>query len=171
MTPVQLVADTNVLSYIFNRAALGIAYEELIGSRSVGITGYSIAELRAGVVMARWGERRRAEHSRFVDEFSHVADTREMAEVCGTIRGMRFRVGRPIEWADAWAAACAICLDVPLVTHDRDHERIPGLRVLTVHNEWRVRETDRDAFESGPLLLSESPSRSQPLRACGSAHE
>ena len=74
---------------------------------SVGITGYCIAELRAGVVMARWGERRRAEHSRFVDEFSHVADTREMAEVCGTIRGMRFRVGRPIEWADAWAAACA----------------------------------------------------------------
>ena len=171
MRPVQLVADTNVVSYMFNESPLGIAYEELIGSRDVGITGYSIAELRAGVVMARWGERRLAEHARFLDEFSHVADTREMAELCGAIRAMRSRVGRPIEWADAWAAACAIWLDVPLVTHDRDHERIPGLRVLTVHNEWRVRETDRDAFESGPLLLSESPSRSQPLRACGSAHQ
>ena len=124
MRPVQLVVDTNVVSYMFNESPLGIAYEELIGSRDVGITGYSIAEVRAGVVMARWGERRLAEHARFLDEFSHVADTREMAELCGAIRAMRSRVGRP-----------------------------------------------RDAFESGPLLLSESPSRSLALRACRSAHQ
>ena len=66
MRPVQLVADTNVVSYLFNESPLGFAYEELIGSRDVGITGHSIAELRAGVVMARWGERRLAEHSRFL---------------------------------------------------------------------------------------------------------
>jgi predicted nucleic acid-binding protein len=170
MRPVQLVADTNVLSYIFNRSALGFAYEELIGSRNVGITGHTIAELRAGVVMAQWGERRLAEHLRFLDQFSHVADTREMAEVCGALRAVRSRVGEPIEWADAWAAACAIWLDVPLVTHDRDHEGIPGLRVLTAHDEWCVREIDRGAFGSGPLLLSESPSRGLSLRAYGSAH-
>ena len=64
MRPVQLVADTSVVSYMFNQSPLGAAYEELIGSRNVGITGHSIAELRAGAVMARWGERRQGEHLR-----------------------------------------------------------------------------------------------------------
>jgi hypothetical protein len=39
----------------FHESLLGVEYEELIGSQSVGVTGHSIAELRAGAVMARWG--------------------------------------------------------------------------------------------------------------------
>jgi predicted nucleic acid-binding protein len=140
--PIDLVADTNVVSYMFNESALGVAYEDLIGSRRVGISGYSVAELRAGSVIARWGERRVQEQLRFLAEFAHIPCTSEMAEVCGAVRGMRLRVGRPIEWPDAWAAACAMWLDVPLVTHDRDLEGIVGLQVLTVHTEWRIRETD-----------------------------
>ncbi len=65
-----------------------------------------------------------------------------MSEVCGAIRAERKRVGRPIDWPDAWAAACAIWLDVPLVTHDKDLEGIPGLRVETLHQSWRVGEPD-----------------------------
>jgi hypothetical protein len=62
MNAVELIADTSVFSYIFNDCPLGWAYEDLIGSRSVGISGQSIAELRVGVLMAQWGERRLAEH-------------------------------------------------------------------------------------------------------------
>jgi hypothetical protein len=74
MSAVELVADASVISYIFNECSLGRAYEDLIGSRSVGIMGQSIAELRAGVVMAKWGERRMAEHSRFLGRFTHSRD-------------------------------------------------------------------------------------------------
>jgi hypothetical protein len=70
-----------------------------------------------------------------------------MAELCGTIRGMRRQIGQPIEWADAWAAACALWLDVPLITHDRDLEGIPDLRVVTLHDDWRVGE---EAFGAVP---------------------
>lgn len=35
-----------------------------------------------------------------LEQFTHVADTKEMAEVCGAIRGVRSRVGRPIDWPD-----------------------------------------------------------------------
>jgi len=48
MKPVELIADTNVVSYMFRRSALGLAYKELIGAQSVGITGHTVAELRAG---------------------------------------------------------------------------------------------------------------------------
>jgi predicted nucleic acid-binding protein len=151
MRPVELIADTNVISYMFNESALGGAYEQLIGSRGVGISGYVIAELRAGSIIARWGERRLAEQLRFLAEFAHMPCTREMAEVCGAIRAMRSRVGRPIEWPDAWGAACAMWLDVPLVTHDRDLEGIVGLQVLTVHTEWRIGESDHASGGSGRL--------------------
>jgi predicted nucleic acid-binding protein len=171
MRAVELIADTNVVSYMHNRVPLGLVYEELIGSRRVGLAGCAIAELRAGAINARWGERRLRAQQRFLDQFSHVPDTREMAELCGAIRAERSRIGKPIDWPDAWTAACALWLEVPLVTHDRDHEAIPGLRVLTAHSTWRVRETDCDVYESGPLFLSEGPTQSWHLRAMRSAHQ
>ena len=94
---------------------------------SVGITGYCIAELRAGVVMARWGE------------------------------------GERWQKCAAPFAECGSALAGP------SNGRMPGLPHALP--QWRVRETDRDTFESGPLLLSESPSRSLSLRACGVADE
>ena len=77
----------------------------------------------------------------------------------GTSRTLRSRSGEPIDWPDAWAAACAIWLDVPLVTHDRDLEGIPGLRILMAHTRWCVREGGSEAHESGILWLDESPLR------------
>lgn len=140
MTAVQLIADANVISYIFRKSPLGRAYKDLIAGRSVGLTGHTVAELRAGSVIGRWGERRLDEYLQFLGQFTHVPCTRGMAELCGAIRGVRRHIGEPIDWADAWAAACALWLDVPLVTHDRDLQGIPDLRVLTVHDKWRIGE-------------------------------
>jgi hypothetical protein len=67
MTSVQLVADTNAISYIHAESALGLAYRDLIDRREVGLTGHTIAELRAGPVIGRWGERRVSEYLRFLD--------------------------------------------------------------------------------------------------------
>lgn len=170
MKRVQLIADTNVISYLYKRSALGIEYEELIDSRHVGITGPGMAELRRGAALARWGERKLQEQRRFLDQFTHVPDTREMAELCGVIHAARSRCGVPIDWPDAWAAASALWLDVPLVTHDRDLEGIVGLRVLTAHRVWRVRETDRNDFGNGPLWTGESPQRLWHLGSGDSAH-
>lgn len=150
MISVQLIADTNVISYIYAESSLGLAYMDLIDQREVGMTGHTIAELRAGAIIGRWGEQRLKEYLRFLEQFSHVPCTRGMSEVCGGIRAARRGIGKPIGWADAWAAACAPWLDLPLVTHDRDLEGIPDLRVLTLHDQWRVgEETMGDAAPSG----------------------
>ena len=43
------------------------------------------------------------------------------------------RQGRPIQTADAWIAATALRLDVPLVTNNqKDYASVAGLTVLTV---------------------------------------
>ena len=165
MTIVQLIADTNVVSYMSGKSSLGAAYSDLIDDRRVGVTGHTLAELRAGPVIARWGERRLNEYVQFLERFAHVPCNREMAELCGALRGRRRLIGEPIGWADAWAAACALWLDVPLVTHDKDLQGIPDLRVLTVHHGWRVgEEAMAEAVPSG-LWIGESARAQFDMRA------
>jgi predicted nucleic acid-binding protein len=48
------------------------------------------------------------------------------------IRADRQRLGRAIERQDAWIAAVAVALNVPLVTHNAGHfAQIPLLQVIT----------------------------------------
>jgi predicted nucleic acid-binding protein len=166
MRPVELVVDTNVVSYLFRRSAQGFAYERLIGDRRRGITGSTLAELRAGSRTGNWDCSRLEALLEHLQGFTHIPETREMSEVCGAIRAERRRIGRPIDWPDAWAAACALWLDVPLVTHDRDLEGIPGLRVETLHETWRVGEPDYwELLSSGPPSWHVSQAQWPHLRA------
>jgi hypothetical protein len=64
MSTVQLIADTNIVSYAFRGGTLGRAYLELRGDRCTGVTGMCLAELRAGSIIGRWGERK-------IDELLH----------------------------------------------------------------------------------------------------
>jgi predicted nucleic acid-binding protein len=169
MIAVELVADTNVLSYLFRQSSLGVSYRCLIGERPVGVTGLTLAEIHFGAAIGGWGRRKIEELKSFLNRFTHVPDTEEIAEICGHVRAQHERVGRAISWPDACAAASALWLQVPLVTHDRDHEGIPGLQVLTLHDDWRIGEEHALCDEEhgaitalrggGPLWLGESERR------------
>ena len=171
MAHVELLADSDVVSYIYKREPRGQAFSDLIGGRPTGITLLSVAESRKGAVYANWGDREIARLHAFLSRFFVVEFNAEIANVCGGLLGRCPQIGVSISWPDAWAAATALWLDVPLVAHDRDLEGVPGLRVLTVHANWQVRETDRGAYEGGPLWLGETPSRSLYRHAVGSAHQ
>jgi len=157
MVFIKLVADTNTLSYMFKRNALGETYRQLIDDRPTGITLLTVAELRAGVERGDWGPRKRAKLHKFLNRFFLVECTTEIAEVCGGILGQCIKVGRAMTLPDAWAAATAMCFDVPLVTHDRDVEGVPGLRVVTAHESWRICEEHIAGTGTRPLWLGEGP--------------
>jgi predicted nucleic acid-binding protein len=155
MSQVELVADTHVTSYLFRRDALGQAYRALTDERPTGVTLLTIAEARSGTVSNDWGYPRIASLDRFLSRFFVLEATAEIANLCGTIIGCCKQVGRAMSWPDAWSAATALWLDVPLVTHDRDVEGIPGLRVVTAHTVWRVCEDGFGNSSSAPLWLGE----------------
>jgi predicted nucleic acid-binding protein len=155
MQNVELVADGDVVSYIFRRKALGNAYSQLIGLRRTGITLLAVGESRQGVVYDNWCDQKMAALDAFLGRFFLLDANAEIANVCGGLLGRCMQIGRAISWPDAWAAATALWLDVPLVTHDRDLEKIPGLRVLTLHSDWQVREEGDDIGMGSPLWLGE----------------
>jgi predicted nucleic acid-binding protein len=156
---VELLIDTNIVSYIFKETALGTAYARLIDGRATAITLLSIAELSAGVSRGRWGYEKVERLDALVSRFVPVPGTAEVANLCGVLLGRCREIGRAMDWPDAWAAATAIWLDVPLVTHDRDVEGVPGLRVVTLHDEWQLRDGSFGAFASTPLVLRDGSCR------------
>ena len=155
MHRVELVADGDVVSYMFRRRALGSAYSQLIGHSDVGITYLAVSESRQGVVYGNWSASKIAALDSFLSRFFVLESNAEIANICGGLLGRCKQIGRSLSWPDAWAAATALWLDVPLVTHDRDLEMVPGLQVLTIHAGWQVREEGVAGLRGAPLSLGE----------------
>lgn len=114
------VIDTDVWSYIYKRSAEAKLYEPHLFGNVLIISFQTQAELLRGAVSAGWGARRlqhlRSRFLRYVIEHSTDALCLHWAEAVASAR----RNGRPIAAADAWVAATASHLGVPLITHNKN---------------------------------------------------
>ena len=79
-----------------------------------------------------WGSSRRDLMRRFLARFTVLLPDTDSARVWARIKSGCDKRGRPIAFADAWIAAAAIQLNVPLVTHNaRDFRAVESLTILT----------------------------------------
>ncbi len=128
----SVVVDTDVVSYIVKRDTRGALYQPHLANRIVTISFMTLAELDRWSLIANWGARRRRKLEshlrRYVLHHSSDALCRQWAEVVNSARCN----GRPIDVADAWIAATALHLGVPLVTHNRAHYvGVDGLTIIS----------------------------------------
>jgi len=126
-----LVVDTDIASFLFKKDTRAAPYVPHLSGHMLAISFQTLAELESWAIAANWGDRRRQQLAhylrRYIVEDSSAALCRRWAEVINDAR----RRGRPIAAADAWIAATALLLDVPLVTHNRgDFSSVPGLAVI-----------------------------------------
>lgn len=106
MAHVELIADSDVVSYIYKRDPRGQAFSDLIGTRPTGITLLSVAESRKGAVYANWNDREIARLHAFLSRFFVVEFNAEIANVCGGLLGRCRQIGVSISWPDAWGRFC-----------------------------------------------------------------
>ena len=79
-----------------------------------------------------WGTQRRELMSRFLSRFKPLFPDIDTANQWARIKSGCEKKGRPISFPDAWIAASALQLNIPLVTHNAsDYEEIDGLTILT----------------------------------------
>ena len=92
----------------------------------------SLAELRRWALERHWSEQRRQELEDYLTRYLVLHSEDLMCDRWAqAMYGTRMR-GRPVGPADAWIAAPALLLDIPLVTHNSSHyEGIPGLRLIS----------------------------------------
>jgi predicted nucleic acid-binding protein len=127
------VVDTDVVSFLFKSHPLASAYQPILAGRALAVSLISLAEIEYGMESKGWGLARRDLMRRFLVHFTPLLPDAETARLWARIKTGCEKKGRPITFADAWIAAAAMQLGIPLVTHNAtDYEAVAGLTVLTV---------------------------------------
>lgn len=114
------VADTSITSRIFKKRPEIALYQSHLDNILISISFQTVAEIRYGAVKDDWGNRRRQELEQFLESFSVVEYISALADKWAIIMDEARQVGRRLEAGDAWIAATALLLDVPLLAHDTD---------------------------------------------------
>jgi predicted nucleic acid-binding protein len=98
----------------------------------------TLAEIEYGMEVKKWGSIRRDLMRRFLTRFTPLLPDLETARIWARVKSDCERKGRPIMFADAWIAAAALQLNVPLVTHNaRDYKAVAQLTILTATDAAR----------------------------------
>ena len=132
----SVIVDTDVVSYRFKKDSRARLYRpHLVGSTPF-ISFMTLAELHAWALRYRWSAARREDLARHISQyFVHYADE-SVCRIWAEVTSVARRRGRPIGEADAWIAATALLLDMPLVTNNADDfAAVDGLSILTAQPE------------------------------------
>jgi tRNA(fMet)-specific endonuclease VapC len=127
------VIDTDVWSYLYKGRDEAKLYEPHLFGNILVISFQTEAELLLGVLAANWGERRRQHLESRLQKYVVITSSRALSLNWAKAMESARRNGKPIAAADAWIAATALHLDVPLITHNRNH--FLGVDHLTIISE------------------------------------
>jgi len=127
-----VVVDTDVCSYFFKKDTRARLYHPHLVGRTPILSFMTAAELYYWALQRGWGPARRDRLDRHLLGYQvHSADDL-LCRLWAEVTHGAGRRGRKIDGADAWIAATALALGIPLVTHNAaDYAGVDGLTVLS----------------------------------------
>jgi tRNA(fMet)-specific endonuclease VapC len=129
---VPVVIDTDVISFLYKRDTRARLYEPHLNDPPFIVSFMSLAELRRWTLERNWGEGRRQELEGYLTRYLILHSDDLMCDRWAHAMNSARMQGQPIGPADAWIAATALLLDIPLITHNGAHYRgVEGLRVIS----------------------------------------
>ena len=109
-------------------------WRRALEGRPLSISAQTRAEVLFGARKAGWGPARVEAMKASLDGIHIAYPTAETVDAWAFLRAECIRVGHPLQqkihMGDAWVAATAISLDVPLLAADAVYDHAPGLRLL-----------------------------------------
>jgi tRNA(fMet)-specific endonuclease VapC len=126
----EILVDTDVISYLLNRHSLAAGYEGLLLGYTPLISFVTVAEMYRGALKRGWGERRMADLDLHLRQFAVVPYSAKICISYAELSIAAEKKGHPIAFADAFIAASALSLEIPLLTHNRRH--FQGIKKLSV---------------------------------------
>ena len=116
---------------LFRRDTRAGDYQAYLTGTVPLISFMTVAELDRWVLQRNWSNSRREHLATFLDRFTIVLVDRSLCRVWARVSDQARRKERPIQAADAWIAATAVALGVPLITNNRDDFLgVDDLRIL-----------------------------------------
>jgi len=133
---VAVVLDTDVVSYLYKRDTRAELYRPHLNDPPFIISFMSLAELRRWALERNWGETRQQELEEYLSRYFVIHSEDQICARWAEATNSARLAGRPIAASDAWIAATALFLDVPLITHNgRHYSGVSGLRVISEGSE------------------------------------
>ena len=117
--PDGYVLDTDVLSYVFRGDTRAEPFRPFLTGTLLAISFMTVAELDRWALQRNWGMDRQERMTRFLEQFTITMVDRALCRIWAEVAVQARNSGRPIQAADAWIAATALRLGVPLLTHNR----------------------------------------------------
>jgi tRNA(fMet)-specific endonuclease VapC len=127
------VIDTDVWSYLYKGRSEAKLYEPHLFGNILVISFQIQAELLRGAMAANWGVQRRQHLESRLRKYIIEPSSYRLSLCWAAAMDSAKRRGQPISAADAWIAATALHLGVPLISHNRNH--FLGVDDLTVISE------------------------------------
>ena len=128
----RVVADTDVVSYVFKNHPFGSRYDPELAGHITLISFMTVAELERWVLQYRWGNQRIQLLRTFLRRFTVVPSSPDLCRKWAEVMVTAQAAGRRIESADAWIAATALLHDAPLLTNNRnDFLGVAGLTLIS----------------------------------------
>lgn len=127
-----VVVDTDVVSFLFKRDTRVSLYRRHLLGNTLYISFMTVAELHRWALASNWGPAKVAKLDGYLQRFSIVLVDLTLCQKWAEAVDGADKAGLPIGVADAWIAATALTLGVPLVTNNAaDYAGVDGLTVLT----------------------------------------
>ena len=128
----RLLADTDVVSYIFKWHPFAARYVQILETNEVVLSFVTPAEMRLGALKAHWGLRKKNLLEGYLSRFAVCYADDQLCTRWAEVKHESNQKGQPISSQDAWIAATALYLDAPLVTNNAKHyAHLAKLRILT----------------------------------------
>jgi predicted nucleic acid-binding protein len=127
-----VVLDTTIVSFAFKANDLFDLYRADLRNSVRYVSFQTVAEMRYCSLHDNWGPERRQRLEEFLATLHVVGYTDELGMRWAEAMNHASTVGRRLEAGDAWIAATALLLNIPLLTHDRDLAvgAMPSLSVI-----------------------------------------
>ena len=126
------VVDTDVVSYMFKDNAEAQHYRIHLVDKVPVISFMTLAELRYWALKSGWGLPRTAKMEAHLQKFTIYSSNNELCQIYAQVIHSKYTKGRVISVPDAWIAATAIQMGVPLITNNRkDFEGINDLTIIS----------------------------------------
>jgi tRNA(fMet)-specific endonuclease VapC len=127
-----VVVDTDVTSFFFKGDTRKALYEKHLNGQFLFLSFMTLAELNLWAFSANWGAMKTTSLKNHVKRFSIVHSNQEICEIWAEIIDEGKRNGKVIATSDAWVAATALFLNIPLITHNQsDFQGISSLIIIS----------------------------------------
>ena len=136
-TTARLVVDTDVASFVFKwHPDFAPRYVGIIRGSELVVSFMTLAEMRQGAMDANWGPHKFDLLEAYLADFAVLHSDDMLCSIWAAVRNESVRKGRQISSADAWIAATALILSVPLVTNNpKDYRHLENVQLVSVAAE------------------------------------